>query len=489
MDIRESIPICGRFESSLDSSKARLITELAARILHGEPTIADLTHFGGPVDCGLPVDGPALLIADQSEIPLFGEPEELSLEYRAAALARAGDILVLSHGRSRSFERYLKDFLDVTVADVLPADSSESDRRWPLPKRCLYRPELFGHIADHARASGGLCIAPYLSTGHLWNLAGEVARASGSSVTVAAPPPRLSRRVNDKIWFSNRVRELFGNQALSSTTVVYGPSALAGHVRRLAKSAERLVVKVPDSAGSSGNLALNAADFRDSSTAVVRQRLVELLSVIGWSRSFPFKLEIWESDTLTSPSVQLWIPHEKDGLPVVEGLFEQVVEGERGKFVGAIRCQLPDIWQKRLVDQGVLLASLFQRLGYFGRCSLDALISGPSFDDARLHWIECNGRWGGVSLPMTLANRLLSQSVDPQLMIVLKSGMRQKPRSFAATLELLSDLLFRRGQREHGVVLLTPSLFQEGAGVHFMAIGPTLPDVRRQCEQVMQRLS
>ena len=36
----------------------------------------------------------------------------------------------------------------------------------------------------------------------------------------------------------------------------------------------------------------------------------------------------------------------------------------------------------------------------------DAILIGESLADARLHWIECNGRWGGVSIPMTLANRL-----------------------------------------------------------------------------------
>ena len=295
--------------------------------------------------------------------------------------------------------------------------------------------------------------------------------------------------MNDKIWFSNRVKELFGDQALSSTTIAYGPSALAGHVRRLASVAERLVVKVPCSAGSSGNLALNATEFRGHTITTIRQELVEMLTAIGWSGTFPLKIEIWETNALTSPSIQFWVPQPDDGPPIVEGLFEQVVEGLRGKFVGAVKCDLSEDWQHRLIEQGTVIASLFQRLGYFGRCSLDALISGADFASASLHWIECNGRWGGVSLPMTLANRLLPDGTEAQLMIVMKSDMRLCPRPFASTLALLEDMLVRRDEMERGIVLLTPTLFEQGTGVHFMAIGPTLEDVRSQSERVLERLA
>ena len=38
--------------------------------------------------------------------------------------------------------------------------------------------------------------------------------------------------------------------------------------------------------------------------------------------------------------------------------------------------------------------------------SLDALLTGQDMSNAELHWIECNGRWGGVSIPMTAARNL-----------------------------------------------------------------------------------
>jgi hypothetical protein len=49
------------------------------------------------------------------------------------------------------------------------------------------------------------------------------------------------------------------------------------------------------------------------------------------------------------------------------------------------------------------MARVFQRLGYLGRCSFDAIL----LENERLELIECNARWGGASLPMTLMNRLV----------------------------------------------------------------------------------
>ena len=59
-----------------------------------------------------------------------------------------------------------------------------------------------------------------------------------------------------------------------------------------------------------------------------------------------------------------------------------------------------------MVTRSWLLAVLFQRLGYVGRCSFDLLVVGESLATARAEFLECNGRWGGTSGPMMLMNRL-----------------------------------------------------------------------------------
>src|SRR5690606_17302709 len=114
------------------------------------------------------------------------------------------------------------------------------------------------------------------------------------------------------------------------------------------------------------------------------------------------------------PSVQLWIPPRpaaEEGAPadpVVEGVFTQLL-GSAGEFMGGAPSRLPAAVQARLAQEAVYLGGLLQALGYVGRCSLDAILVGDDPHGATPHWIECNGRWGGMSIPMTLANRLVGR--------------------------------------------------------------------------------
>ncbi|MGO9174265.1 MAG: hypothetical protein ACLP7P_20190 [Rhodomicrobium sp.] len=106
--------------------------------------------------------------------------------------------------------------------------------------------------------------------------------------------------------------------------------------------------------------------------------------------------------------------------------------GEEGTFVGSVPAELPEKWQHRLVEDALRLAPALQLLGNFGRCSLGTLLVGQTLDSAVLHWIECNGRWGGVSIPMTIVNR--------------------PPRPFADALQALDGILFGPGRNERGII-------------------------------------
>ena len=117
---------------------------------------------------------------------------------------------------------------------------------------------------------------------------------------------------------------------------------------------------------------------------------------------------------------------------------------------------------------------LFQRLGYFGRCSFDAVIAGESYEQAELHWIECNGRWGGVSIPMTLANRLTGDWRQHPFVVVQQAHLTMEAREFAQILETLNGDLFRVEQTLHGVVLLSPLGFERGTAINLMAISKSV---------------
>jgi hypothetical protein len=101
-----------------------------------------------------------------------------------------------------------------------------------------------------------------------------------------------------------------------------------------------------------------------------------------------------------------------------------------------------------------------------------------------LHWVECNGRWGGTSIPMTLANRLLGDWTRRELMIVQRSGLQIRGCRFRTALNRLGPLGYRRDGDGTGVVALTPGGLEEGCTLHFLLLGHGASDVQRQVLQV-----
>jgi hypothetical protein len=477
----EQIPV------RIGAGERRDLAHLARRLLAEEPALAATEAFGPGVARGLS-EGPALLFEDHSEIGLFAGRGIPPLEYRSLLLAGDGDLVLLGGRRSPAFEAYCRDVLKLGQVEMLHPGPSRLTPRPPLARRCSDQTECFSHLVDTARRHGRLALVPYIGMGSAWVLAGAVAARSGAKVWVAAPLPRLTRRVNDKLWFARRVSEVLGQRSLPPTYSAFGPAALAGRVGALARRFERVVVKVPDSAGSAGNIVFDSADLRAMSLAALRRRLLGLLADLGWHDTYPLMVSVWEWQVLSSPSVQLWIPAREEGPPVVEGIFHQIVRGEAAEFIGAIPSDLPRNWHLRLAEEAVRLACLLQELGYFGRCSLDAAITGWDFEAAELHWIECNGRWGGVSIPMTLANRLTGDWRRRPFVVVQRASLQVKLRSFSDILRVLDKRLFRPGDREEGVVLLAPGQGLERTGLYYMVLAETTEAAMAEAKAVSELL-
>ncbi len=485
--MRSAIPLIKQIEVVVSRSERVKLKSLAEKRIADEPNLSSIWRFGPRVRCGVE-SGPALLIEDQSEIALSGMPEERLLEYRLALLADSKDMLVLSGDRCLEFEAYLSDLLGIGTLDVLIAKNPNPGRKYPMPRRCAEQADIFGRIAEVAREAGRLSIIPHVATGYVWGLAHKIAEASGARIFVAAPPPRLSRLVNDKLWFAEQVSELFGPEAQPQSYSVFGPATLAARIRDLSRNQKRVVIKVPNSAGSAGNLMLNSDDLRHAHLPELRWRLIRLLKSIGSDWHFPLKVEVWESPLISTPSVQIWIPSKDEGLPVVEGLFAQIVMGEAGEFVGATKARMSSEWCDRLAYQATCLAILFQELGYFGRCSFDAVLAGDEYDNANLHWIECNGRWGGVSIPMTFSNRLGAGVSEAEIVIVQRTGFKVPPRPFRDVLALFDGMLFTPGQAKEGIIPLTPAGFERGCGVHFMTNAGSLDRAKDLANQALEMI-
>lgn len=477
-------PIVEQLPVSLDDDAYERAARLAQTILETEPRLAATNPFGENVHAGL-APGPCLFIEDHYAIRLFEILGNQAYSHRILLLARPGDVVVIGC-RSPTFERYCAETLSFGWAEVLePAPSTRAES---LASRCAADPRLIKDLAARARRQGGLSIVPYMGSGGVWALASDVAAHAGAPVHVCAPPPRLTRRVNDKIWFSACVDRLIGKQAIPSVCPASGSAMLAAQVAKLSRGHASLVVKLPDSASSKGNFLLDAVSVEDQPLRDLREYLMALMRRVGWLGNFPVLVSAWEQPVLVTPSVHLWIPKVQSGDPIVEAIFEQRLADDSGAFAGAVPTNLPAHWQQRLAREAALLGVLFQHLGYVGRCSFDAILVGSDLDGAALHWIECNGRWGGVSLPVTLAARLFDDWQKRPFVIAEQSDLSGSSHDLSEILAELEDELFVVGGGQAGAVILSPARLEMGTGYEIMVFDDDIDSAQERAARVSARL-
>ena len=466
--MHDRFPIIPRPVPTLNSEDINDVQIIADRLKRDEPALGSMGYFGNFVDQDIS-DLPTIIIGDQQEVGLYSTQLPTSLDYRMAVLARAGDIVVV-HQRNMAFENYLKNYLKLAEIQFLEADAASQISSKPISVACRQHGNLRSPIESAAIKAGGMNLLAYLTTGNIWRLGSEIAAERQIPVHICGPTPRVSQRANNKIWFANLVRDLIGFDSVSPSFAAFGPAAAAALVARLSKSSERVVVKVPDSAGSLGNFTFVANELRDIPLQSIRQRLMNLLHGIGWQDKYPLQIGVWNCHVKTSPSAQLWIPLVSDGAPVIEGIFEQVVQGEVGKFEGARPAQLSDTMRARFSREALKIATLFQQLGYVGLCSLDAIISRTTQEPELLQWIECNGRWGGVSIPLTLRNGLVDDDASG-IVIVQQLDLDRLVTSTEQFLSVFEDVLFKSSEATSGVILLSPIETAKGSTINFLAIG------------------
>jgi hypothetical protein len=478
---RSSLPVVEQIPVAVADAEQRRIAALANDLLADDP---GLTPTAGLVRQGVGA-GPALIFEDHGEIPLFTTAAPSPLEYRSLLLAEDGDVFALGGQRVPDFEAYARDDLRLGDVTVLPRPAGSCG---PLPDALRTDPASLARLVRLARERGSLTVIPFLSTAGAWRLAEAVAAEAGVDVAMLAPPPALAARVNDKSWFSRRVAEVLGPDAIPETGWVTDAFELTTMLGILAKCHRRLVLKMPDSAGGVGNVVLDSALAASLDHDRLLAHVWEQTGRAGRGWSFPLLVGAWDDPVVDSPSVQLWVPQRDDGLPVVEGVFSQILKGARGAFVGATPTWLPHEWQQRLAHQAVQLAFLFQELGYFGRCSFDAVLAGPDLDSAAVHWVDANGRWGGVSIALTAANRLVGDWQRRPFVIVQRSRLQMPPRPLPTILDELGPAAFRPADGRTGAVVLAPCRLVAGSGMNLMVLAGDVATAEADAEAVKARL-
>ena len=473
------------YDPQISAGDEAHIADVASTLLRENPRLGGDPPFGALCSKGY-VDAPSLLIEDHSGIQMAHERgADLNLSYRAALLAGEGDLLAVYGERDRDFEDYCRRVLG--LGDFVVAAPPIADPAQTLSQACEADEALIGKASQIAGEAGAFNVLPYMVTGGVWRLAQEIAERSSVPVHVVGSGPSLARAVNDKLWFAHCAGLLLGRDAVPHNRTVYGMAALVGHLRRFVKEHHVVGLKLPYSAASFGNMVLEGSDFAELPATAIAARLAEAINQRGWDSPFPMQLTAWEEPLLGSPSVQLWIPLPDDGPPIVEAIFDQVTRGDVARFVGGAPSMLGDLLKQKLAHEAASLAMLFQTLGYFGRCSFDAVVVGENEASAELHWVECNGRWGGMSVPMTLTNRLVGDWRSGGFLVFSHFDPEGVPRTVTQLLDRCDDILFRQ-DRPSGLVLLAPGRLAHG-GVDLVAIAKDQAAARQLREDATARLS
>jgi hypothetical protein len=424
---------------------------------------------------------PALHIDDFSGVSLIREQNFSEiLQQRARLRAVGGDWIVQSRQVEAGYSDYCEYRLGLgRVHWVYPSHQPHDSNQVAL--ECWKDRRVRHDLVQAIRGSGVRYIHPYLSNRHIWELASLLSSATRLPVRVIGPPPRLARWVNDKIEFSRLVTRLLGPHMVPHTEAAWNAATLARTVMRLAETHCRLGIKFPFASGGSGNFLVDCRDLRGQTLPDVRDFLARRLLGRRWPDSGRVLIDAWETDVVQSPSVQTWIPPAGCGSPLIEGLFQQIMIGEQQEFVGCQPASLPDSLQQKIVDDSYLLATVFQELGYVGRCSFDLILLSDSSaeDGGRVEFIECNGRWGGTSLPMTLVNRLgLWQSGRAWCVRQLPvEGLNQL--EFSDIRRELGDTLFDRRAKFGKFILFNPARIQVQSCLDAIAIGSTQDEASR----------
>lgn len=350
-----------------------------------------------------PLDArPVLHLEDISAIPfLDGVPGVELYQHRARVRAGDGDLLAAVCDPVEGYEEYCEG-LGLGRTNFVPAQATADPLE--VAKACL-RGEAFARLVRHANASGGLVIHPYMANAAVWDLAAAIRHEAASEVTVIGPPPPVMWIANDKAAFSRVVAAAVGEARLVATEITNRAEVAAHHLGDFAGRFPTVGLKRARCASAMGNRVLNGQAVLSKGAGGWRAEVDDFLAETKWDGEEELLVVEW-LEGARSPSTQLWIPPAGMGDPVVEGVYEQILESDRGVFVGSRPSNLGLEIDEALSVPSLLVGVALQSLGYVGRCSFDLLLAETE-GGVDMRFTECNGRWGGTSTPMYLVDRLL----------------------------------------------------------------------------------
>lgn len=346
---------------------------------------------------------PALHLEDVSGIPFVSiVPGVEAYQHRARVRAGDGDLFAAMTPPAAGYEEYCRSLGRMGSPEFVQTDPGEGG--YAVARACRSG-SAFDRLTERAKQAGGFVIHPYMAIEEVWNLAADIAAAAGVPAHVIGPPPPSLWIANDKARLSEVVSCVLSPEWIVETHKATEPAEMAAHLLKLAQRHQKVGLKRTRCASATGNAVYDLATIQAMRSEEIVDEVRRFLHRTEWALDEEVLVVAWEQ-TDDSPSTQLWIPPEGQGAPVVDGVYEQLLEGEEKVFLGSRPSQLPEEVNRTLIDVSLRVATALQFLGYVGRCSFDFILL-PDDDGCTAKFTECNGRWGGTSTPMFLVDRLV----------------------------------------------------------------------------------
>lgn len=471
-------------ERLIDEMRARA----AARDLSEEwqvpvATKAYEAHLWDGEETGVPV----LHLEDVTGIP-FVEGVTGVEEYQHRARVRAGDGDLFAAGTTPAagYEEYCRQKLGLGSPEFVLASDPENPAA--VASACL-QPEILALLAERAREAGGMLIHPYMSIQAVWRLADKVAELSGTKVAVLGPPPPALWASNDKANLSRVVEAALGPEWIVETHRSVAPKTLANHLGDMARRHEWVGLKRTRCASAMGNLVMDARELRAHTEPELEALVESFLERTEWCGTEEVLVVEWRQTDL-SPSTQLWIPPKGQGLPRLDGVYEQLLEGPEKSFLGSRPSTLPAALNHAMGQASIQVCTVLQELGYMGRCSFDFIVTGDVEGDFHAQITESNGRWGGTSTPMRLVDRLTGSPSRRPSYVATDTYLPEERlgMEFPELLELLDEHLFDAATGEGRFVLYNVGPLKRRGKFDIISLGSSPEDARAGLEELLPSL-
>jgi len=276
---------------------------------------------------------------------------------------------------------------------------------------------------------------------------------------------------------------VLGRDALVETRISQDVAGIQTDLQTLSQRHERIGLKRTRCASAMGNAVFASRDLQSDRDAA--QMVHAFLRRTEWPEGEEVLTVAW-LDTDLSPSTQLWIPPLGFGDPRLDGIYEQILKGEEKVFVGSRPSTLPDALNQKLGSDALMVGAALQELGYVGRCSFDHLVTGDPDGVFKVVFTECNGRWGGTSMPMSLVDRLLNQPRPAyRAQDVVYSEL--VGARLADLLELLGDLVFQTETGQGRFILYNLGPLEGHGKFDVISIGADQDDAERGVLEILPK--